>query len=253
MSDPKFQTEPIRETLQIVFEQILVGTVAAAAIAQQAHGSGGGIQALSVLSPPPFQTVAGELTGIVTATQVDITGVSAQVVQTVRNHTTQCITGKIMVKGQQGLARVNLAIAVEGTEQLPLFRVDAQDRIERVKILPFDPCDILELGVAIRMRAHVQVLEHLPTMITLVVEQLADNMRADIHVAFPQGVLNVPRRKVGPDHLGTHRVTRRVILQHPPELGYQFRKGFYDRQATTPFFRTRVLGPMSAGSWVWSC
>ena len=111
-----------------------------------------------MILPPPRDAVAGELAGVVARPQAHVAEVTLQVVQPVGDHHPLGVAGEVVVESQQPLPRIDPAVAVEVANQLLLLGVHAQDRVVRVQVVPLDPGDVLELGVAVLVSAHVEVL-----------------------------------------------------------------------------------------------
>ena len=135
--------------------------------------------------------------------------------------------------------RLDRPLAVEVADQLLLLRVDADDRQAGRQVLPLEPGDVLELGVAVGMaRPHRPLLQRLPPAIAVLAEQLRDDVAADrgAQLGDPRG--DLPPRQVGPSHLEPHRVARGVILEHLVEVGLDRRVGRDQPLASAPFLRS---------------
>src|SRR5580692_2433699 len=85
MSDTDFQADPVREGLEILFEKILGGTVATAAVAEQQQRVGLWPGQVPFGSPPLKDAVAGKCTGVVAAAEIDVAPVAFEVMEAVRN------------------------------------------------------------------------------------------------------------------------------------------------------------------------
>jgi hypothetical protein len=158
-----------------------------------------------------------------------------------------------VVGGEQRLAGVHLAVAIERPEQLLLLGVDAHDRVVRAQVFPLDARDVDELGVAIGVLVEIQVFEHLTASVAVVAEELADGVLADVEVVLPQVRLDLAGGQVGPDDLGTHGRAGGVVLQDGVEGGHQFGHLLDQGPVATPLLRTRWLGAMSSRGRAWSC
>jgi len=98
----------------------------------------------------------------------------------VRDHRTDPRAGEIVVVGLDRLLSVDHAVAVEVAQQLLLFRVDADDRPAGLEVLLLQACDVLELGITVRVpRAHRLLLLRLPPAVVVLAEQLGDDVAAD--------------------------------------------------------------------------
>lgn len=105
----------------------------------------------SLRFPPARHTVTRKLGGIATGSNIHVPFVFGNVVHAMRDDFSVAVAGKVMVQNGDGLARVELAIPVEVTQQLLFPRVDADDRRPRCQILLLECGNALELRIAIRM------------------------------------------------------------------------------------------------------
>jgi hypothetical protein len=71
--------------------------------------------------------------------------------------------------------------------------------------------------------AHVEVLLDRMEAVALVVEQLADDLLADVEILLHQGLADLPGREFGPEDLPAHRVARGMVLQDGMETRHQVR------------------------------
>ena len=108
----------VHQFLQVVFEEVLIGGVAATAVAQQQDRGRGGIAALADAVPVPAQAVAGELAGVVTEADVDVATIAGQIVDAVRDDQTRGPTGEVVVERAEGLLRPHAALAIELSQTL---------------------------------------------------------------------------------------------------------------------------------------
>src|ERR1700752_1713081 len=77
--------------------------------------------------------------------------VQADVVQPMRNNLAFAVARKIVVEDFKLFARVELAVAIEVTQQLLFLRIDADDRLAVFEIFRLELPDTLKLRVALRM------------------------------------------------------------------------------------------------------
>src|SRR6266545_369121 len=218
---PDLNPNPIDQPLQVLLEQVLASTVAATAIAQQQDRGRSGIERSSPTDPPALDAVTGELAGVVTDAQVHVPIIALHIVQPVRDHHTRGGAGEVMIEGREDLLRVEMAVAVEGAQQLLLLRVDAQDRVVRLQVLLLEPGDVLELLVAVGMLAHGLGFLSLALDITILAEQLLDHGHADRCAGFFQPLSDLRAGQIGPPDPLTHRVACGVVPQHAQEVLFQ--------------------------------
>lgn len=69
----------VDQGLQVLFEQVLIGSVASTTVTQEQNRSGVWIAAFADAIPVPAKAVAGKQAGIVTESDVDVTAVSEQI------------------------------------------------------------------------------------------------------------------------------------------------------------------------------
>jgi hypothetical protein len=135
--------EPIDQVLQVLLEQVLTGTLAATAIAQQQDRGRSGRERPSPTRPPPLDAVADELAGVMARPQIHMTIIAFHIVQPVGDRHARGGAGEVMIEGREDLLGGEVAVAVEGAQQLLLLRVDAQDRVVRFQVLLLDPGAVL--------------------------------------------------------------------------------------------------------------
>jgi hypothetical protein len=97
----------------MILEHVTIGSVAAAAVAQQKHASRVGISGLAMHFPPEAETVAGEPTGVVAESQIQVTQIALDVIETVGIDHAERGAGKIVVQGFFGPLRVESALSEE--------------------------------------------------------------------------------------------------------------------------------------------
>src|SRR6266852_7691041 len=114
---------------------------------------------MAYVLPPLPNAVAGELAGVVTGAEVEISRVAFEIVEAMRDDDARAEAGEIVIPHLLRLLNVELAVAIEKAQEFPLFRVDAEQRVDGIAVLGFQPGDVLELGVAVLVLSHGQVLE----------------------------------------------------------------------------------------------
>jgi len=96
VSHMDFEADAVGEAFQVILEHITIGSVAAAAVAQQKHASRVGISGPAMHFPPEAETVAGELTGVVAEFQIQVAQIAFDVVEAVRIDHADRGAGKIV-------------------------------------------------------------------------------------------------------------------------------------------------------------
>lgn len=86
----------------------------------------------SMRLPPIGDAVAGESAGVVAQTQIEVSEVSLEVVESVWKDHPERGTGKIVVECFLGLSRVQATDAKQEAEEFLVFGVDADDGIRRI-------------------------------------------------------------------------------------------------------------------------
>src|SRR5438552_18917349 len=96
-------TNLISQLLHIMLEEILVGRVAAATVAQPEDGGRRGITPLPNTIPIPAEAVTGKLARIMRQAEVNMPPVTHPIVNPVRNQHAVGPAGKIMIEGMKRL------------------------------------------------------------------------------------------------------------------------------------------------------
>lgn len=81
MGHPQFETQAVRQLLEVVFEDVAVAGIAAATVAQQEHSTRVRIGGFPVRFPPVGDAVAGEATGVVAEAEIRTAEVLLEVVE----------------------------------------------------------------------------------------------------------------------------------------------------------------------------
>ena len=110
VSHTDFQADAVGKTFQVILEHVPVGSVAAAAVTQQKHVPRVGISGPAMHFPPEAETVAGEPTGVVAESQIQVAQIAFDVVEAVRIDHAERGTGKILIQSFLGLLRVEPAL-----------------------------------------------------------------------------------------------------------------------------------------------
>lgn len=157
----RFKTRPVREALEILLEQILRGTIAAATVAEQEQGLRFGIHCLPFGDPPLEDAVASELAGVAANAEIDVAAVAFEIVQPVGNDNAAGERREIVIEDAPDLRGEQMAVAIELPQKLAFFRVDAEDGIERIEVKLFEDGDEFKLLIAIVCWSHRYGLEGL--------------------------------------------------------------------------------------------
>src|SRR5215210_1020673 len=101
--------DPIDQPLQVLLEQVLAGTVAAATVTQQQDRGCPWVHRTSPTLPPPLDAVTGELAGVVAGAQVHMPIVVLDIVQPVGDHHARSSTGEVMIESLDRLLSIEVA------------------------------------------------------------------------------------------------------------------------------------------------
>ena len=184
MSHTNFSVDAIRQLLEMIFEHVPTGRVAAAAIAQQQKAGGVRIGSTAAAFPPAGEAVAGEATGVVAQAEIDVAKVSLGIVDAMRIKHSLGGTGKIVVKGLQRLLRVEASGAKQKAQEFFVFAVDAEDRVRRTLIRGSIVRDDAKLPITMDVPAQGQGFLSFTLPQTMAVEQLRHHRNADVQAAL---------------------------------------------------------------------
>src|SRR3990172_5157440 len=232
----QLQPQAIRQPLEVFLEQVLLGAVAPATIAQDQQAFGLGVGRAAMLLPPQRHAVAAQFARVVAGVQVDVRVLVRQVINAVRDELALARTAEVMVEGLDGLRRKGLAGAVKIPQQFLLFRVDADHGVARILILVPQPRDVLELRVAVGMVSHRFLLPRRASSQLELPQQTSNHPPAGGRAQFEQPPRQLAQRQVGPQHSRPHRVASREFLQQLPQIPFQLRTGRASWLAAPLFF-----------------
>src|SRR2546425_6092440 len=131
-------------------EEILVGSVAAATVAQPQDRGGLGITSFANTVPIPAKALTGKLARVVRQATVDRPTVAHPIVNTVRNEHAVGPTGKIMIEGMKRLSTTHSTGPKELTQMLFRFGVNRKTGITSYFVLSDQTGDPLEWRIAVR-------------------------------------------------------------------------------------------------------
>lgn len=242
-----FQADALGETFQVILEHVAIGSVAAAAVAQQKQASRLRIGRLSMPLPPQTETVASEAAGVVAEAKVQVSEVAFDVVETMRIDHAERGAGKIVIQGFLGFLRVQSALTKQKSQEFLVFGVHAHDGIGRLGESGAVMGDDLKLSIAIGMASHGERLARLATPQAMAFQKLGHN--ADTHAkASPQKFLgDLGTRKIRPQNAILIGIARRVRID---DLQKVLVDSWEKRQAPLPaafFFRARSGGNGGSG------
>src|SRR5688572_1920528 len=203
----------------------------------------------ALLMPPLPEAVAGELTGVVAGAQGDVAGISAHVVQAVRNHHAAVARAmKIMVQRLDQARGPDAAWTVEVAQILLLLRVHADHRLPGRQVLLFQFGDVAELLVAMLITSQRHVLLSLPPVIAEGLQQVLGRVPTNGRAPRRQFVGDLTWRQRRPDDFFAHRISCRELGDNLDKVVLQRRRAFKTALAA-PLFAARVrrLCPPAAG------
>ena len=229
----------VDQGLQVLFEQVLIGSVASTAVAQQQDRTGVWIAAFADPIPVPAKTVTGEQAGVVAEANVDVTAVSEQIVDAVRDHQARGPTGEVVVEHLNGLLRPDAAFAIEQSETLLGFRVDGKHGISRIQILALKFFDVLKLRISVGRLASRDHLRQFVQCEIVFGQPVSHDMRTHRCSHRAQFRRNLGGREIGRYELRLIGVTRRSNIQKRDQVRLQLRFSFYFFFRPPPGARTR--------------
>ncbi len=195
-----------------------------------------GISGPAMDFPPEAETVAGEPTGVVTESQIQVAQIALDVVEAVRIDHAERGAGKIVVQSFLGLLRVEPALPEQKAQEFFVFGIHAHDGVGSLHESGAVVGDDLKLPIAMNMASQRQRFASLATPQAVASQKLRHTGDTDAK-ASPQKFLgNLGTRKVGPKNAVLVGIACRVGID-------DLQKGFVDsrkkRQTAlpaTPFF-----------------
>ena len=217
----------ISQGLQVLLEDIVAGTIAAAAVAEDENGGGLRIKVTTIGVPPMAETIASKLGGVMASTYVHVADVADDIVQPVRDNDALGKAGEIVIQYPLFGLRIEASLTIEVAQVLFLFGIHTDDRIALCLICGSELGDVLELRIAIRYLAleRLAFLSFAPP-IAMLLQQLAHHFAAYLHaIIMGQRRDNFPFPQVRPPHLCIHRVSGGMLPQHAHKLFVQLGVG----------------------------
>jgi hypothetical protein len=216
--DADLDADAVRQSLQILFEQILRRAVAASAVAFDHEAFGLRMGRAALLFPPQSDAVAAQLGGVVRRVEMDPGPVPRDVIDAVRDQLALACAGEVMVEGLDGLLREGHAGTMEITEQFLLLRVNADHGIARRCVLLPQLRDVFELRIAIGMMAHRLLLASRATTDSHLFEQPPNHPSTGRRAPRDEPPRELIQRQVRPQHPLAHRVARCEFGQQISEI-----------------------------------
>ncbi len=112
------QSDRVAQTLQVVFENVLAGRIAAAAVTGQQNRSCIAVALLTDPIPVPTKTVTGEFGRVTREANVDVAQVEFPIEDSVGNDDAIGPGREVVVKRLEWFAATNAALAVQFPEVL---------------------------------------------------------------------------------------------------------------------------------------
>lgn len=232
----------------MVFENVPMGRVAAAAVAEQQHTGGARKGGRSEGIPPVGETVTSEPTGVVAHAEIDVAKVSLAVVDAVRMQDSRGGAGEIMVESLAGLLRVQAAGPIQKAQEFLVFTVDTQNRIRRILVRGSITGDDLKLPIALGVPAQREAFLSLASAQMVALEELGHHGDADGKASIAEFLGNPGARAVGPQYSFALGIARQVLLDDLQESGVEIGAQAQAGLSAAPFFRERPGGNQGPSS-----
>ncbi len=198
VSHADFQADAAGKPFQMIFEHVAIRSVAAAAVAQQEHASCLGISGAAMPFPPEAETVAGEPTGVVAESQIQMPQIALDVVEAVRIDHAEGGAGEIVVQSPLGLLRVEPALPEQESQEFLVFGIHAHDGVGNVQERGAVVGDDLELPIAMDVPPQRQRLASLATSQAMAFQELRHDGDTHAKAATQKFLGDLGTRKVGP-------------------------------------------------------
>ncbi len=113
MGDTDFDTDFVGQVLEVLFENVMAGTITATTVTRHQNGSGLGIMLFAISVPPVTKAITSKFTGVMAGPDLDIANIEAQIVQTMRNNDAFGKTGEIMIVGLDFFQSIQMSFSIE--------------------------------------------------------------------------------------------------------------------------------------------
>jgi hypothetical protein len=223
----------------MILEHVAIGSVAAAAVAQQEHASRSGISGPAMFFPPDAKAVAGESTGVVAESQIQMAPIALDVVEAVGIDHADCGAGEIVVQSLLGLLRIEAALPEQEPQEFLVFGIHTHDGVGGLQKSRAVFGDDLKLPIAVNVASQGQRLASLATSQAMTFQKLRHH--GDTHAkAAPQKFPDdLGARKVGPKDTVLVGIARGMGIDDLQEGRVDPWKEPQTALAATPFFRAR--------------
>lgn len=175
---PDFNPDFVGQSLQGLFENMMVAGIAAAAIQQNQQRCRANVAVATHLLPPEFDRITRKFRSVRTGTDIDHRIIALNVIDAVRDQVALRQMRVIMIVDGLRLKTIYLPITVEITQLLFLLGVNADHRVARPFILGFQSSDLPELPVSFLELTRWLGLDHLALHVTVLFEQFSDDIAA---------------------------------------------------------------------------
>jgi hypothetical protein len=239
VSHTDFQADAVGKAFQVILEHVPIGSVAAAAVAQQEHASCVGISGPAMDFPPEAETVAGEPTGVVAESQIRVARIALDVVEAVRIDHAERGAGEIVVQSFLGLLRVEPALPEQKPQGFLVLGIHAHEGVGSLQKSGAVVGDDLKLPSAMNVASQRQRCASLATPQAMAFQELRHNGDTDAEASPQEFLGNLGTRKVGPKDAVSVGVARRVGIDDLQEGLVDPRKKRQTALPATPFFRAR--------------
>lgn len=197
---------------------------------------------MSVRFPPIRQAVAGESTGVVTKSHVEMAEVAFEVVEPVRIEDTDGGAGEIVVESFLGVRCIQTSNTEQQPQEFFVFAVHADDRIGRVLKGFTVLSDDLELSIAARVMSERHDFAGFSSAQTVSFQELRDDGDADAKAESQQFVGDLRPGQVGPENALAVGIARGVWIDDFEEGIIETGEEGERRLSAAPFFLARWSG-----------
>ena len=200
MGHPQFQTQMVRQLFEMIFENVAIGGITSAAIEQEQYSASVGISRATIRFPPIRDAVASESAGVVAQTQIQVSKVSLEVVESVWKDHPECGTRKIVVERLLGLLGVQATDAKQKTKEFLVFGVYADDGVRRLHELGSVIRNDLELPIAGCILSQRQGFASFATAQTMSLQKLRDDGDTNTKTEGTKRLGDLSAGKIGPEN-----------------------------------------------------
>lgn len=222
----KSQPDSVGERDEVLFDDVVGAGIGPAAVTKDNEHFGLRVERLKMLIPACFDIVAYKLGSVVACADSEVSRVSGDVVDSVRDNCPLGEGGKVVVKSLWRGSAEHVSLTLEVADKFLLLGVDADNRDTGFYAQLLDSTDFLELLVPALGFAHRDVLAERPRPESAFLDEPADVVFRDIHSTADKLPSDSRDIDVKPDDVLVHRVACHML-------------GRYLQKALLPF---RMLG-----------